>query len=69
MNSSDDLRLSALRAARAYAGARRLHIVIAFGDTLAGDLARLQVFRRMRQQFPTTPRFVLEDAVEELLTP
>ncbi|MEO6602050.1 MAG: hypothetical protein ABIQ16_19375, partial [Polyangiaceae bacterium] len=59
----------ALRAAREYATARGLGFVAAFGDTLSGDLARLQVLRRLRRSFPKVPPATLDDLIKELLTP
>jgi hypothetical protein len=41
----------------------------AFEDCLAGDLARLQVRRKLRQEFPELKRDEVEALIEELLTP
>jgi hypothetical protein len=43
--------------------------VAAFEDTLSGDVARMQVLRRVRRSFPKVPRAALDELVEELLTP
>jgi hypothetical protein len=59
----------ALRTGREHAAARGLGFVSAFGDTLSGDLARLQVLRRLRRSFPKVPPAALDDLIEELLTP
>jgi len=58
-----------LRAGRQHAAACGLAFVSAFGDTLSGDLARLQVRRRLRRAFPGISAQTVEDLLEELLTP
>jgi len=59
----------ALRAAREHATARGLAFVSAFTDSLSGDLARLQVRRRLRSAFPGISPQTVDDLIEELLTP
>jgi len=59
----------ALRVARQHAAARGLAFVSAFTDTLSGDLARLQVRRRLRSAFPGISPKAVEELIEELLTP
>ena len=58
-----------LRTAREYATAHGLKLVAAFEDTLSGDVARMQVLRRVRRSFPKVSRTALDDLVEDLLTP
>ena len=58
-----------LRIGRQHASACGLAFVAAFGDTLSGDLARLQVRRRVRRAFPEMSPTSVEDLIEELLTP
>jgi len=58
-----------LRAGRQHATASGLAFVSAFEDTLSGDLARLQVRRRLRNAFPGISPQTVDDLIEELLTP
>ena len=58
-----------LRAGRQHAATCGLPFAAAFQDTLAGDLARLQVRRRLRNAFPGISPQIAEDLIEELLTP
>ena len=69
MSHRSEVEAFALRTAREYATARGLAFVSAFEDTLTGDLARLEVRRRLRRSFPMVSRAALDDLVEELLTP
>ena len=59
----------ALRVGRQHASACGVAFVAAFGDTLSGDLARLQVRRRVRRAFPGMSPKSVEELIEELLTP
>ena len=59
----------ALRAAREHAAACGLAFVSAFTDTLSGDLARLQIRRRLRSAFPGISPKAVDELIEELLTP
>ena len=52
MSHRSEVEVFALRAAREYATARGLKLVAAFEDTLSGDVARMQVLRRVRRSFP-----------------
>jgi hypothetical protein len=69
MSHRSEVESFALRAAREYATAHGLRLVAAFEDTLSGDVARMQVLRRVRRSFPKVPRAALDELVEELLTP
>jgi len=44
-------------------------MVSAFEDTLSGDLARLQMRRRLRSAFPGISPAIVDRLIEELLTP
>jgi len=59
----------ALRVAREHATACGLAFVSAFTDTLSGDLARLQIRRRLRGAFPGISPKTVEELIAELLTP
>ena len=67
--SRSEVETFTLRAAREYATARGLRLVSAFEDTLSGDLARLQVRRKIRRSFPKVARDQVDELIEELLTP
>ena len=69
MNDQNDVEKFTIRVGRQYAVAQGLTFVSAFQDTLAGDLARLAVRRRLRSAFPGLPRHVVNELIEELLTP
>jgi hypothetical protein len=69
MNDHNDVEKFTIRVGRQYAVAQGLTFVSAFQDTLSGDLARLAVRRRLRNAFPTLPRHVVNELIEELLTP
>jgi len=69
MNHRSEAEAFTLRAGRQYAAARGLRLVSAFEDTLCGDLARLQVRRRLRRAFPTFSPDTVDQLIEELLTP
>ena len=58
-----------LRAGRQYAAACGQTLVSAFEDTLSGDLARLQMRRRLRSTFPGISSDRVDKLIEELLTP
>jgi hypothetical protein len=58
-----------LRLGREHAAACGLPLVSVFEDTLSGDLARLQVRRRIRRAFPGISPKAVEGLIEELLTP
>jgi hypothetical protein len=58
-----------LRAGRQYAAACGQTLVSAFEDTLSGDLARLQMRRRLRSAFPGITRHTVDKLISELLTP
>jgi hypothetical protein len=40
-----------------------------FADNLSGDVARFQVWRRLRRRFPHAPPEVIEVLIEEVLMP
>ena len=67
--SPSSLRSSTLRLARSVAASRHERLCKTFEDSLAGDLARLQVWRKLRHDFPNTTRDQIEALIEELLTP
>ena len=67
--SLSSLRSSTIRLARGVAASRHEHLCQTFEDSLAGDLARLQVRRKLRQEFPELKRDEVEALIEELLTP
>ncbi|MEO7033733.1 MAG: hypothetical protein ABI548_07625 [Polyangiaceae bacterium] len=69
MTYRSEVETFALRTAREYATAHGLKLVAAFEDTLSGDVARMQVLRRVRRSFPKVPRAALDDLIEDLLTP
>ena len=58
-----------LRAGRQYATACGQTLASAFEDTLSGDLARLQMRRRLRTAFPGIAPGTVDKLIEELLTP
>ena len=68
MNPSS-LRSSTIRLAHGVAALRHEHLCKTFDDSLAGDLARLQVWRKLRHEFPDTKRDEIDALIEELLTP
>ena len=63
------LRTSAFEIARTYAQKSGLPIRVAFDDSLAGDLARLHLLRRLRIAFPVTPIGIVDELIEEVFTP
>jgi hypothetical protein len=69
MNHRSETEAFTLRAGRQYAAACGQRLVSAFDDTLSGDLARLQMRRRLRRAFPTISRDTVDKLIEELLTP
>ncbi|HKO52724.1 MAG TPA: hypothetical protein VJV79_33685 [Polyangiaceae bacterium] len=69
MNYRSDAERFTLRAGRQYAAACGQTLVSAFEDTLSGDLARLQVRRRLRGEFPGIAPGTVDKLIEELLTP
>ena len=58
-----------LHAGRQYAAACGQTLVSAFEDSLWGDLARLQMRRRIRSAFPGIASGSVEKLITELLTP
>ena len=69
MSSRSEVETFAIQAAREYARVRGARLVVAFDDSLSGDVARLQILRRIRQSYPALPKDELDAVVEELLTP
>lgn len=69
MNHRTEAENFTLRAGRQHAADCRQRFTSAFADTLSGDLARLQVRRRIRRAFPAISSKTLEELIEELLTP
>ncbi len=69
MSSRSEVETFAIRAAREYARMRGLRLIVAFDDSLWGDVARLQILRRIRQSYPALPKGELDALVEGLLTP
>jgi hypothetical protein len=67
--SPNSLRSSTIRIAHSVAASRHEHFCTTFEDSLAGDLARLQVWRKLRHDFPHTTRDQIDVLIEELLTP
>ena len=67
--SPSSLRSSTIRFARGVAASRHEHLCQTFEDSLAGDLARLQVRRKLRHEFPELKGDEVEALIEELLTP
>lgn len=67
--SPSSLRSSAIRFARSVAASRHEHLCQTFEDSLAGDLARLQVRRKLRHEFPELKADEVDALLEELLTP
>ena len=63
------LRASAFAIARGYAAKRGVPIRLAFDDSLAGDLARFNLLRRLRVAFPVIPIRVVDELIEEVFTP
>lgn len=62
-------RPTAFELARAYAQLRGEHLLTAFGDSLAGDVARFDLLRKLRRRFPHTQWKVLAALIEEDFTP
>jgi hypothetical protein len=69
MNHRTEAETFTLRAGREYAAACGQTMVSAFEDTLSGDLARLQMRRRLRSAFPGISPAIVDRLIEELLTP
>jgi len=69
MSHRTEAEVFTLRIGGQHASACGLAFVAAFGDTLSGDLARLQVRRRVRRAFPAMSPKSVDDLIEELLTP
>jgi hypothetical protein len=69
MSHRTEAEVFALRAGRQHAATCGLTLVSAFEDTLSGDLARLQVRRRLRRAFPGLSPKTVDELIEELLTP
>ena len=69
MNPTTSLRSNAIQLARSVAAARGEHLCTTFADSLSGDVARLQVWRRLRRRFPLATPEIIEVLIEEVLTP
>lgn len=69
MTYRSDAESFTLRAGRQYAAACGKTLVSAFEDSLSGDLARLQVRRRLRGAFPEIASRTVDKLIEDLLTP
>ena len=69
MNQRTEAETFTLLAGREYAAACGPTMVSTFEDTLSGDLARLQMRRRLRSAFPGIASTIVERLIEELLTP
>jgi len=69
MTHRSETEACAIRAGRQYAAACGQTLVSTFEDTLWGDLARLQMRRRIRDAFPGIARGTVEKLIVELLTP
>jgi hypothetical protein len=69
MSHRTDAENFTLRFGRQHAAACGLPFVSVFQDTLSGDLARLQVRRRLRSVFPSISPQTVDELIEELLTP
>ncbi len=63
-----DWRRAVVRVGRELAAERSSTYTGLFSDTLEGDLARLEVLRRLRHQYPDVPAKRLFDVIEEALT-
>lgn len=63
------LRSSTLRFARDLAALHCQHLCALFDDSLAGDVARLEVRRKLRRTFPWAEGEIIEALIQELLTP
>jgi hypothetical protein len=62
-------RTTAFELARAYAQLRDEHLLRTFGDTLAGDVARFVLLRKLRRRFPHVQWKLLAALIEEDFTP
>lgn len=60
---------AAIKLGRVVARERSVSFAGLFRDTLPGDLARLEVLRRLRKQFPESTSTERDDAIREGLTP
>jgi hypothetical protein len=67
--SPSSLRRHTFEVARNFAAQRGQPLYSTFDDTLSGDVARLQVLRKLRRMFPDAPRNVIVELIEEVLTP
>ena len=63
------LRLSTIRIARDLAAPRGQRFCEVFADSLAGDLARLEIRRKLRRALPGVEGEIIETLIEDLLTP
>lgn len=66
---TSELRLAAMRFARELAQGRREPLEATFRDSLSGDVARLQVWRRLRRLFPDVTLAEAEPLLDEVLAP
>jgi len=66
---ASELRSAAIRCARDVAHGRREPLTATFQDTLSGDVARLQVWRRLRRLFPDVTLAQAEPLLDEVLSP
>lgn len=64
-----ELRRRAHRLGSELATQRGLSLRDAFDESLQGDLARMQVTRRLYREHPELPRTLVRLAVEEMLEP
>jgi len=65
----NSLRTSTLRFARDLAALRGQPLRELFNDSLAGDVARFEVRRKLRRTFERAEAEIIETLIEELLTP
>ena len=68
-SSTNELRLAAIRCARDVAHGQGEPLAATFRDTLTGDVARLQVWRRLRRLFPNVTLAEAEPVLDEVLAP
>ena len=66
---ASELRMAAIRLAREIAHESGEPLTATFRDTLSGDVARLQVWRRLRRLFPGVTFAEAEPFLDEVLAP
>ncbi len=66
---TSQLRSAAMRCAREVAQRYGKPLEATFRDTLSGDLARLQVWRRLRRLFPDLSLAEVDPVLDEALSP